>query len=205
MKFRQLFGGILALAIATSGFAQTIVSEKCSALSNAVILIIRHAEKPESGPGLTAEGEARAQAYVTYFTNFKLNGQPLKPDYQFAAADSRESRRSRLTLEPTAKALGLTIDSRFKNKSTQELANEIRSKPHGKVILIAWHHGEIPELLRAFGANPKNVLRKGKWPDAEYGWLIQLRYDADGKLVETQRIIENLPLAQTNKPAPAVP
>ena len=195
----------MALAIAATTFAQTLATEKCDALSNAVILIIRHAEKPEGGSSLSTEGEARAQAYVTYFENLKINGQPSKPDSLFAAADSKDSHRPRLTIEPAAKALGLTIDSRFKNKNFQELANEIQSKPHGKVILIAWHHGEIPELLRALGAKPQAVLPKSKWPAAEYGWLIQLRYDAAGKLVETQRINENLHPAQTNKSTPAAP
>ncbi len=195
----------MALAIATTTFAQTITTEKCGALSNAVILVIRHAEKPESGCGLSAEGEARAKAHVHYFENLKLSGQPLKPDYLFAAADSKESRRSRLTLEPAAKAFGLTIDSRFKNKNFQELADEIRSKPHGKVMVISWHHGEIPELLRALGAKPKQVLPKSKWPEAEYGWVMELRYDADGQLSEIQRLIENLPLTGNHAPASAAP
>ena len=174
-------------------------------MSNAIVLIIRHAEKPETGSGLSAEGEARARACVNYFSDLQFNGQPLKPDYLFAAADSKASHRSRLTLEPTAKALGLTIDSRFQNKKFQEVAKEIQSKPHGKVILIAWHHSEIPGLLRALGANPAEFLPAAKWPDAEFGWLIQLRYDADGKLAETQLLHENLSLAQTSQPAPAAP
>ena len=205
MKFKQFFCSLLALAIATASFAQTPATEKFSALSNAVILVIRHAEKPESGSGLSAEGEARAQAYIQYFKNFKLNDQPAIPDHLFAAADSKASRRSRLTLEPTGKALGLTVDSRFKNKNFQELASEIQAKPHGKVILIAWHHGEIPELLQALGATPKDVLPKSKWPDAVFGWLIQLRYDADGHLIETKLINENLQPGDASQPPSKAP
>jgi hypothetical protein len=192
MKFRLLFRAVLVLVLPSAIFAQPSINEKCSALQNTVILVIRHAEKPETGSGLSAEGEARAQAYVQYFKNFKVNDQSATPDYLFAAADSKASRRPGLTLEPVGKALGLVIDSRFKNKNFQQLAEEIQSKPHGKVILIAWHHSEIPPLLQALGATPKEVLPKSKWPDAVFGWVIQLRYDADGRLVETKRINEQL-------------
>lgn len=205
MKLNRFFCGLLALAISTPSFAQAPAKEKCSALSNAVILVIRHSEDPKSGSGLSAEGEARAQAYVNYFKNFKIHGDPFLPDYLFAAADSKESHRSRLTLEPTSKALGLMIDSRFKNKKFQELAKEIQSKPHGKVILIAWHHGEIPALLQALGATPKAVFLKGKWPEAVFGWLVQLRYDADGCLIETKLINESLLPGDTSKPTSKAP
>jgi len=61
-----------------------------------------------------------------------------------------------------------------------------------KCVLICWHHGEIPDLLRALGANPETLLKKGKWPDGVFDWIIQLRYDHDGKLVpaKTKRLTE---------------
>jgi broad specificity phosphatase PhoE len=191
-KFNLIFCGVLALAIATSVFADPPPAGKSGALDNAVILIIRHAEKPDSGDGLSAEGVARAKAYVNYFEKFTLDGQPVKLDYIFAAADSKSSQRPRLTIEPTSQALGLAIDSRFKNKDFQALAAEIQSKPHGKTILIAWHHGEIPDLLGALGADANEVIPQAKWPDNVFGWLIELRYDADGHLIETKRINEKL-------------
>jgi hypothetical protein len=192
MKFKLFLCGLLALAISTAIFAKPPADEKISALKNAVILIIRHAEKPDSGSGLSAEGEARAKAYVNYFKNFTVDGQPLKLDYIFAAADSKESRRPRLTIEPVSKAFGLAIDSRFKDQEVQGLANEIRFKPHGQAILVAWHHGEIPALLRALNTDPGQAIPKTKWPEDVFGWVIKLRYDADGRLVETKRINEKL-------------
>ena len=194
MKFKSLLCGLLALAIPTAIFAQPLADEKFSALQNAVILIIRHAEKPDSGSGLSAYGEARAKAYVIYFKNFTnaVDGQPLKINYIFAAADSKESHRPRLTITPTSRALGLAINSRFKEKDFQGLANELHSKPHGRAILIAWHHGEIPSLLRALGADPAAVIPKSKWPEDVFGWVIELRYDADGHLTEATRINEKL-------------
>jgi hypothetical protein len=64
--------------------------------------------------------EARANAYVKNFKNLTIDGQPLKLDYLFAVADSRSSHHPRLTIEPTAKELGLTIDTRFKNQQFQD-------------------------------------------------------------------------------------
>jgi hypothetical protein len=192
MKFSLLFSGLLALAIPTAIPSEPPHAGNVSALTNAVILVIRHAEKPDDGYGLSAAGEARANAYINYFNYFKIDGQPMKLDYLFAAADSKESHRPRLTIDPTAKALGLAVDIRFKDKQFQELADEIRSKPHGKAILIAWHHGQIPSLLRALGADPKQVIPNGKWPEGVFGWLIQLRYDSDEHLIDAKRINEHL-------------
>jgi broad specificity phosphatase PhoE len=192
MKLKLLFCGLLALWIHTAVFAEPPDSGKYSALKNTVILIIRHAEKPDFGDGLSADGEARARAYAGYFKNFTIDGRPLKPDYLFAAADSKESHRPRLTIEPTGKALCLAIDSRFKDKNVQELADEIQSQPHGKAILIVWHHEKIPALLRALGADPNQVIPVAKWPEDVFGWLIQLRYDQNGQLIEAKRINEKL-------------
>ena len=163
-----------------------------SPLKDAVILVIRHAEDAREGDGLSATGEARAREYAGYFKNFTIDGQPLQLDSIFAAQDSSHSHRPRLTVEPTAKALGLTIDSRYANNQFQELANEIESRPHGKSILICWHHGRIPQLLHALGADPQNLLPNGKWPDDVFGWVILLRYNENGKLFESKRISENL-------------
>jgi hypothetical protein len=188
MKFTLLFCGLLGVAMPGAIIAGH--AEKSGALNNAVILVIRHAEKPAKGSGLTPAGKARAEAYVEYFRNFTLDGQPLKLDYLFAAADSKESHRARLTLEPTGKKLGLAINSPFGDDQFRKLADEIRAKPHGKHILICWHHGEIPQLIKALGANSDELLPKGSWPDAVYNWVIMLRYDADGRLAEAKRIDE---------------
>jgi hypothetical protein len=205
MKFNLLFYGLLAVAIPAALFAEPSHDEKSSALKNTVILVIRHAEKPDNGYGLSADGETRAKAYVKYFETFTINGQPLKLDYLFAAADSKESHRPRLTIEPTSKALGLAIDSRFKDKQFQEIASDIQSKPHGKAILIAWRHGEIPPLLAALGADPAQVLPNGKWPSDVFGWLIELRYDENGKLSDVKCINENLLPDDSNKHTLAKP
>jgi len=201
MKFKLLFCALLVLAIPAAAFAQPLQNGNSSALKNAVILIIRHAEQPAEGNGLSAAGEARARAYVNYFKNFKVDGRPLKLDQLIAAKDSSSSHRPRLTLEPLATDLSLKIDSRFKNNQFSQLIDDIQNRPHGTNILICWHHGNIPQLLRALGVDPNTLLRKGKWPNDEYDWLIELRYDENGHLLESKRINENLSSDNSNNHA----
>ena len=161
-------------------------------LSNTTVMIIRHAEKPVEGMGLTPAGEARAKAYVQYFQPFKFQAESLKPDAIYAAADSKNSRRPRLTVEPLAQALGLPLNINYKDKDYQSLVNDLRVHNQAKNILVCWHHGALPEVLQAFGANPTNILPGGVWPGEQYGWVLVLRFDAEGKLRDAQRVVEGI-------------
>lgn len=169
-----------------------VFAESTNGLKDAVILVIRHAEKPASGNTLTPAGEERAKAYVHYFQNYTVDSKPVKISYLFAAADSKGSMRPRLTLEPLSKAMGMAIDQHFTDKQAAELADELRAKPHGGNIIICWHHGQIPALLQALGANPNKILPGGKWPESIFGWAVQLRYGDQGQLVEAKLIKEKL-------------
>jgi hypothetical protein len=181
-----------ALLMACAGFC--FAAPNSSPLQDAVILIIRHAEKPDNGPELSPEGVRRAAAYVNYFKNFQVASQPLKLDYIFATADSKGSHRPRLTVTPLSQALKMRLDTRFKDKDFQSLADDIQSRPHGKHLLICWHHGAIPDLVRALGADPAKLIPGGKWPASAFGWVIELRYDHEGRLMpgECRRINERL-------------
>jgi hypothetical protein len=163
-------------------------------LANAVILIIRHAEKPLSGPGLTLAGQQRAEDYVSFFKNYQIDSHPLHLDHLIAAADSKRSERPRLTLLPLSAALHLPIDTRFHSKDISALTKALQSKPNGKIILICWHHEEIPDILRSLGADPTALLPNGSWPNNVYNWVIVLRYDKNGHLLatEAQHISEHL-------------
>ena len=79
--------------------------------ANTNILMLRHAEKPDSGTGLAVSGQERAQAYSIYFQNYSLNSLVIKLDFPFAAANSSESHRPRLTIEPLSKAIGVEINA----------------------------------------------------------------------------------------------
>jgi len=177
-------------------FASTLIAAAQSqdGPKNATVLIIRHAEDPGGGHGLSPRGEQRAEAYKNYFLNFAVDSKPRKPEAVLVAADSKQSHRPRLTVEPFAKAAKLPIDSRFGNKQPTDLAAELRANHQGTVILICWHHGQIPALLRALGAAPETLLPNGKWPKTVYDWVIMASFDENGRLIpeSTRRIPEHL-------------
>jgi hypothetical protein len=161
-------------------------------LADTTVMIIRHAEKPESGPGLTPEGEARAHAYVGYFEHFSVNGVPMVPNALYAAADSKSSMRPRLTITPLSQALGLPIDDRFADKQTKDIADALRTEAHGNHVLIAWHHGEIPKLIHDLGADSAALIPGDKWPSDVFGWVVVLQYDHKGRLASSQVVHEHL-------------
>src|SRR5215469_10341882 len=165
----------LAMLLAVAGPVNT-------GLANATVLIVRHAEKPDAGPQLAPAGVQRAQAYATYFNPLKLKSKTYTPDYIMAAADSKDSMRPRLTCTPTAQGLNLSINTQFADKQFADAAAFLQSAPHGKTILICWHHGEIPALVRALGGDPMSILGVKKWPENVFGWLVVLRYDSKGQL-----------------------
>ena len=172
----------------------TLAADSQDGPKDAVVLIIRHAEKPEAGPGLSPSGQQRAEAYEHYFQEFTVDSKRLRPDAVFAAKDSKESQRPRLTVEPFAKAAKLRIDTHFSSNHSAELAAALCATQQGKRILISWRHGDIPDLLRALSAKPESLLPRGKWPDPVFDWVILLSYDQDGRLIpaSTRRINEHL-------------
>src|ERR1044071_6963793 len=175
-------------------FALLVVAHAQEGPKNSVLLIIRHAESPESGHGLSARGEERAKAYANYFQNFTVDSKRVEPNAVLVAADSKHSHRPRLTVQPFAKAANLPIDNRFANKQPADLATELRTNYQGKIILVCWHHGQIPALLRALGADPATLLSSGKWPRDVYDWVIMISFDENGHVIpeRTKRITEHL-------------
>jgi len=181
------------LAVAAMSWAGPKAPQASSPLANATVLVIRHAEKPEEGTGLTPAGEARAKAYALYFHKLTIDGKPFRVNHIFATKDSKKSYRERLTVEPLGKAVNLAIDDRFKNNSFAELAEDLKTHPYGKDILICWHHGKIPELVQALGG-PTTLIPGGKWPAATFDWVVELKFDPSGKidLKRTKVIHEHL-------------
>ncbi|BCG87034.1 hypothetical protein MesoLj113c_31440 [Mesorhizobium sp. 113-3-9] len=185
---RTVLAALWMLALALSAHAG---GDSTSGLADATVLIVRHGEKPDGGTGLSPEGEARAQAYVAYFQPFMLDGTPFRPNMLVASTDSKNSARERLTLTPLSEALKLPIDQRFADKDVKALVAALATETHGKSILIAWHHGELGKLIKAFGADPKALLPNGKWPGDVFNWVVVLRFDHAGQLVPgSARIIE---------------
>jgi hypothetical protein len=148
------------------------------------ILLIRHAEKldPPVDEHLSPEGKERAKHLHKLFDS--PGGLP-KPDFVFAARNSEKSHRSVETVEPLVARLKVPFDQTYRNKPTAEdkksvdaLAHELRTNPKyaGKTVLVAWHHGTMPELLRAFGV--KNG--PDHWENKTFDRVWSITYDAAG-------------------------
>jgi hypothetical protein len=161
-------------------------------LANNTVLIIRHTEKPETGNGLTPQGEERARLYAKYFEPFHEEGLSISVDCLYAGADSKNSIRPRLTLEPISKATGFPLHLNIGTKDSEGLVRQLRTEPHGSHPLIAWRHGEIPTLLMAFGASPDKLLPKGQWPDDVFDWVVMLTMGPNGQLLSARVIHEQL-------------
>jgi hypothetical protein len=171
---------------------------------NGTILIIRHAEKPpenDPSPLLTSVGNERAQKYIAYFQSFQIGSQAASPDFVFASRESKHSDRPWLTVKPLVEALKLPHDHSIEKDDIAQLAARLRSREgDGKTVLVCWHHGEIPALLAALGADTKALLGAESWNKDVFGWVIELQYDAHGDLQKSSAINEHLMADDTFDP-----
>jgi hypothetical protein len=82
-------------------------------------------------------------------------------------------------VEPLAGQLKLEIDARIADDAYPRLVRELRADPKyaGKTVLVAWHHGNLPELAEALGATgvPK------KWGDDVYDRVWVVTFGDDGR------------------------
>jgi hypothetical protein len=82
----------------------------------------------------------------------------------------------------------LPIEYELMNDDYGTLAENVLSGWYaGKVMLVAWHHGRIPQLAEALGVKPPYK----PWPDAQFDrvWKIEWR---DGNAVLTDLLQELL-------------
>lgn len=112
------------------------------------------------------------------------------PNFLFATAPSNSSSRPVETIIPTAQALQflnnnpkLTINDQFTNDTSgiQALTSEILQNPNtygGQVVLIAWHHGTIPQLTEAFGV-PSSQLPWSKWPGTVFDLVFYITWPSN--------------------------
>ncbi len=148
-----------------------------------LILIIRHAEKPDDikDPDLTAAGRARAEKLVDYVP--QTFG---APDFVFASARSKRSNRPVETVKPLSKKIGVPIDDTFADEDFAALAQELLSdkKYDQKFVLICWHHGHIPDLAFALGASRDAV--PDPWDPTVFNLILQLDYKGGAPPVTTK-------------------
>jgi hypothetical protein len=105
----------------------------------------------------------------------KLLPKIVKPDFVFASTSTKHSERPYETIRPTADRLGLDVSTIYADKETKRLVKELKKKKFkGKTVLICWHHGQMPNLIRHLGQESPY----GEWPEDLFDRIINI--DADG-------------------------
>jgi hypothetical protein len=155
------------------------------------ILIVRHGEKPgdpgvdapSDGTGLSTRGYERAGALAPW-----LVATFGKPDFLFATKLSPHSNRPVETITPLSGATELKINSDYADDEYDKLASKLASddKYAGKLVLICWHHGKIPQLATSLGGTPP----QSHWPTQIFDrvWVLDGAKGSSGQIP-----VQNLP------------
>lgn len=150
------------------------------------IMFIRHAEKPEKAEkGVTQNGEhdehslsvrgwTRAGALAALFANPESTPHITKPSRVIATApsDTYKSKREHDTALPTARRLGLEIESQQVPDDYALMVEALKGS--SEPALIVWHHGSIPSFVRAFPLSNADQVPK-KWPEDRFDliWVLE--------------------------------
>ena len=99
----------------------------------------------------------------------------LAPNYFSSTQHSKNSNRPVETVTPLATALNSPINDRFADKDTdiQKMAGAILNDLcfAGKIVLICWHHGNVPAVAKALG-----VLKPPKWDGKVFDRVWQITF-----------------------------
>jgi hypothetical protein len=154
------------------------------------VMLIRHAEEPDKGAGilgvdeqghpdadaLSVRGWQRAGALVRLFV--PLNGTGLKllapPAAVFAATDAGKSHRPWCTVQPLARLLGLTVDTRFGSEGEVAPLLSAALACRGPVLLC-WRHQAMGAIAQALCGGPAR-----RWDAARYDlvWVFERQGEA---------------------------
>jgi broad specificity phosphatase PhoE len=174
---RLLFAA--AIALIAVGYQQaraaapatTMPADDASPTGTETIVFLRHGEKPKGGLGqLTPQGLNRALALSTL-----LPAKYGKPDFLFAPdpagkSDSDPKKKSPgynyirplMTIEPTAIALGMPVQTPFTFPQIDKLDQELDKPEYAtSLIFVAWEHAveakAAKNLVQQFGGDPAQV------------------------------------------------
>ena len=149
------------------------------------ILVMRHAEKSDDplDPDLSRAGRERAKKLARY-----IPATFGKPDFVFATEASKHSRRPIETVKPLSKQCDRKIDKAFADQDYGALAYTLRNKPkyRGALILVCWHHGNIPSLAHALNAKARDY--PDPWDRDVFNLILQFDFVRD--VPSVKRVIE---------------
>ena len=148
------------------------------------VILVRHAEradspeKPERDPGLSAAGLERANRLGEYLRNAGIS-----------AIYSTPFLRTRDTVQPLAKALGLTITETGSPSGqplaqfSKDLADRILRENKGKTVLVVGHSNTIPPVITALGAPAVPPIGDNDYGDT---YIVLVRDDGKASLIRAK-------------------
>ena len=175
-KIHLLVALLISMLFSTAVFAQ----EEFKPIT---VFLVRHAEKadePRQDPPLREEGVARSQELARMLA---ATGVKTIFTSQFA--------RTKLTAEPVAAKLGLTITSislrsnpnnprQIAEESTAEVVNRILERS-GESVLVIGHSNSIPDVIKMLGGDKVPTIDERVYND-----LFVVTVYAKGKARVTQ-------------------
>jgi len=127
------------------------------------VVLIRHAEKPDTGDTLSKQGFQRAAALVPFFTQLPtvVDFRPCVGIYAPCSSKNHASTRSIQTVSALANAWRVPFYVKYTVGDTVNLVSEIMTKPEydGRMVLLCWQHEHIQEITQLFG-----VANAPAWP-----------------------------------------
>ena len=157
---------------------------------NRRILLMRHAEKTGDpmDPHLSQDGYARAEKLADYIPSTFGT-----PNFLVASSISKHSARCIETMKPLSTKTGVLIDATYADQDYGALGIHLLSTPQytveGALIVVCWHHGNIPSMAHALRAP------RGSYPDPwdaqVFNQIVVLKYSGNGS-PEVQLLTEPL-------------
>jgi len=95
------------------------------------------------------------------------------PKHIFATQASKDSKRPIETVTPLATALALPLNDGFADKeaSIKKMTEAILHEFAGEILLVCWHHGNIPDIAKALG-----IAKPPKWDGKLFDRVWQITF-----------------------------
>ncbi|RKP58684.1 hypothetical protein [Pararobbsia silviterrae] len=176
-------------AIWATCVAAAVFTFSNACLADETIVFLRHGEKPAAGLGqLDCQGLQRSLRLPAVLNH--LFGKPtaiFAPNPSIRKDDSGASYdyvRPLATIEPTAIAFSLPVNTDIGFKDTDRLRKALTSPDYANaVVFVAWEHhlarAAVIDLLKQYGADPGQVP---KWNSNDFDslYVVRLTTNADG-------------------------
>jgi hypothetical protein len=168
------------------------------AVQTETLVLVRHGEKPAGGYGqINCQGMNRALALPRV-----LIAKFGKPDFIFAPDPSSQTLdpagafdyvRPLATIEPTAVALGLPVNTQFGFRDIDALQGELlRPRYRNALIFIAWEHTMAEGLARLLTSADGEIVPRWESADFDSIYIVRIRTEGSEHHAHFEHGVEGL-------------